>query len=68
VGARIASDPLDDPWLALVRTLCARAELRLTDEDLALVATTLASQRRQLDQLGTFDLPASQSAFEIRWT
>jgi hypothetical protein len=68
VGTRVAlpTEP-GEPSPELVRTLCARAGLRLSDTDFAAIAAALAAHRQGLEQLRTPDLPEDEPGFDVAW-
>jgi len=69
LGARIAllSNEAGEPSPEFVRSLCARAGLRLPDTDVAAIAAALAAHEHALEQLRALELPAQEPAFNVAW-
>jgi hypothetical protein len=68
VGDRVAlPHGAGAPSPELVRTLCARAGLRLPDTDLAAVAAALAAHADALEQLRGLEVPSQEPAFNVSW-
>jgi hypothetical protein len=68
VGARVElPHGAGAPSPELVRTLCARAGLRLPDTDVAAVTAALAAHADALEQLRGLEVPAQEPAFDVAW-